>query len=219
MDWLTTIAVGSLGAFAVFWLFGAPSTPIEHPLKRQKGSKKRDASIAFAASFNPPHKGHLAIIAQLAREYKNVIAIVAVNPDKTYPVSPQRRQAILKHLVKELALPNVRVEMTTDYAWRYCVDNGIAWLARGIRTFAKDGPAEKFLELQNLLAPVLLGPLAVPVRTQYLVCGDHAELAAISSTVVRKRIERGEDIGDLMPDQGAGGGGKAIALLRGFYGG
>ena len=197
--WLWSIAAASVGAFTVFWLFGAPSKSIEHPLKKGDGREKNEASIAFAASFNPPHKGHVAILAQLARDYASVVAIVAVNPNKNYAVSAETRKAILKQLVKELHLPNVRVEITTDYAWRFCTKHGIPWLARGIRTFAKDGFAEKILECQNLMAPIMLGPFALPVRTQYLLCGEHKELAQISSTQVRRRLVDAKPIDDLMP--------------------
>ena len=58
--------------------------------------------VIFAGSFNPPHKGHLAMVEYLAQCHKEVILVVGVNPKKTYKVSPQVRAEMLERMVKPL---------------------------------------------------------------------------------------------------------------------
>ena len=70
-----------------------------------------------------------------------------------------------------------------------------AGLYRGIRSWAQDGAAERVLELQNRLGPVLLG-LRWPLRTTFLVSG--AALRGVSSTAVRARAKAGEPLADLV---------------------
>ena len=58
--------------------------------------------VILAGSFNPPHKGHLAMVEYLAQCHKEVILVVGVNPKKSYKVSPQARAELLERMVKPL---------------------------------------------------------------------------------------------------------------------
>jgi len=143
-------------AFVAFWLFAAPIYDMIDPSKSEGEdcAPAKAGTICLAASFNPPHAGHFAILQQLSTMYTEVVAIVAYNPSKTYPVSAKQRAEIMKAFVKDIGADNIRVEIVTGYIWRWCAKNNVRWVARGIRSFAKDGVDEKILEIQNLIAPV-----------------------------------------------------------------
>ena len=60
------------------------------------------------------------------------------NPNKHYAVTPQTRKDILEQLIHDTGYKNIKVEIVSGYAWRWCAANQVQWLARGIRTFAKE---------------------------------------------------------------------------------
>lgn len=150
----------------------------------------------FAGSFNPPHLGHLQMLQHLATRYTNVIAAIGANPKKTYPVSPYVRQELLKQMLASLGIENVKVVVVSGYIWRYAKDNGVTMLYRGIRSWKQDGFDEKFLEFQNILGPVLFGKKPIP--TGYIQANP--QYAHLSSTLLRKKLDAGDNITDLVPD-------------------
>ena len=99
--------------------------------------------------------------------------------------------------------------MTSDYIWRLARTVSAKTLYRGIRTWRKDGPAERWLELLNLVGPLLLVPLGLPLRTAYLQADPRYE--HVSSSLVRERcgpkgralsaaLGEGAWVGDLVPE-------------------
>lgn len=197
LGWPTGTLLATL-LVTVVWLLASPTIVLQYP-PPPPPQQKRAGRVAMAASFNPPHLAHLAMLQQLAAEFEGAVAIIAFNPNKTYPVSPETRKAILETMISEMGLKNVEVQIVEGYAWRWCANNNVRTLARGIRTLAKDGAPEKILEAQNVIGPLLLGPLKPPVATIYLLSGDSPGLVGISSTVLRKRLAKGESIADLLP--------------------
>ena len=60
-------------------------------------------TVILAGSFNPPHRGHLAMVEYLAQRYSEVVLVVGVNPQKTYAVSPQQRKELLEKMTASLS--------------------------------------------------------------------------------------------------------------------
>jgi len=152
--------------------------------------------VIFAGSFNPPHSGHAEVISFLAATHKQVHLVIAVNPTKSYPVSGEDRRAILEHLVQQAGFPNVRVHVSGGYVWRLAAQLGAKRLVRGVRSWEEDGKPERFLEVQNLLWPVLKACLP-PIKTSYVESPPH--FSTFSSTLLRQRLVKGESIDDLVP--------------------
>ena len=73
---------------------------------------------------------------------------------------------------------------------------GAKVLHRGIRSWAQDGVAERWLELQNVVGPMALA-LAPPLRTHYWQADPR--YAHVSSSLVRQRCSAAEAIDDLVP--------------------
>ncbi len=72
-------------------------------------STKSNQTVVFAASYNPPHHGHIRMLEYLSKKYNRVIAVVGFNPKKKYLVSPEERANLLREMLKSRT-SNVSVE-------------------------------------------------------------------------------------------------------------
>lgn len=158
-------------------------TIILYPWNNNREESNR--TVVFAASYNPPHHGHLRMLEYLSRKYAKVIAVVGFNPNKKYLVSPEERAQLLREMLAESdsAVPNIEVAVVDGYIWRYAKKVGATIFFRGIRSWDKDGNDERFLQILNTWGPVLYGPLFVPIPTIYIE-GD-PKYNHVSSTLIR----------------------------------
>jgi len=90
-------------------------TIISHPWKfpdsEQGRRKDKHKVVVLAGSFNPPHLGHLAMLEYLAERYGEVIAVVGMNPDKKYVVTPTERAQFIQDMISEKGIKGkIRVE-------------------------------------------------------------------------------------------------------------
>ena len=77
--------------------------------KSSQESTKFTQTVVFAASYNPPHHGHIRMLEYLSTKYERVIAVVGFNPNKKYLVSPEERANLLREMLKSRS-ENVEVE-------------------------------------------------------------------------------------------------------------
>jgi len=162
--------------------------------KQQRQEQDKQKIVVIAGSYNPPHQGHLVMIEYLASRYKKVLVAVGMNPNKRYAVSPATRAGILERMVQTLGATgssNVKVEVVSDLIWRYSMSQNAQIMFRGIRSWEKDGPEERFLHKQNLFWPLVLGPFKWPLPT-YFIEGK-PEYCFISSTLIRNLCTEGNN--------------------------
>jgi cytidyltransferase-like protein len=89
---------------------------------KEETNKKNNQTVVFAASYNPPHRGHLRMLEYLSKKYDRVIAVVGFNPDKKYPVSPEERAGLLREMLKS------RTEnVTVEGEWWQCLCLACVW--------------------------------------------------------------------------------------------
>ena len=143
--------------------------------------REKKMTVVIAGSYNPPHRGHLAMIAHLAERYGKVLVVVGMNPNKKYAVTPHARADMLTTMLQ--SLPNVQVHVVAGYIWRFAKPLQGQIFFRGIRTWEKDGAEERHLQVLNTWGPLLLGPLWWPIPTRFLE--GKPEFNHISSTLIR----------------------------------
>eukprot|EP00428_Durinskia_dybowskii_P034036 CAMPEP_0170275874 /NCGR_PEP_ID=MMETSP0116_2-20130129/37921_1 /TAXON_ID=400756 /ORGANISM="Durinskia baltica, Strain CSIRO CS-38" /LENGTH=514 /DNA_ID=CAMNT_0010527145 /DNA_START=108 /DNA_END=1648 /DNA_ORIENTATION=+ len=185
------VAVGVV-AFGLRLAFGARF--VRHPYPEPP---RDDGNVVvLAGSYNPPHFGHLEMLRYLSKAHAKVVAVIGVNPRKTYHVSAYQRQEILATMIEHLGIRNVDVVVWAGFIFQYARSVGATAMYRGIRTWTQDGFGEKLLEFENLFIQPVFGNWPIP--TAYLQ-GD-PKLSAVSSTLIRRRIAAGETISDLVPE-------------------
>ncbi|GAX11373.1 hypothetical protein FisN_22Lh043 [Fistulifera solaris] len=208
-DWLGTFVFWSVILVVCYivlaLLIHIPSllrpTIIHYPWPLLK--EKEDVKVALAGSYNPPHRGHLAMLLYLSKRYTHVLAILGVNPVKQYQVSPETRAALLRKMLQEAGVTNVQVQVVQGYIWRSAKRQGVRLFFRGIRSWSQDGREERHLQFLNIWGPLLYGPLVWPIPTRYLE--GKPEYNHVSSTLVRDILGRNDDsqkpaLQQLVPD-------------------
>lgn len=133
------------------------------------------------------------MIQHLSKNYKQVIVVIGMNPNKVYKVSPQKRLEILEQILEE---KNVKVAIVQGYIWRYAMLHNASTFIRGIRTWEKDGKEERSLHILNSWGPLVFGPLKWPLKTVFME-GDTRYLH-LSSTIVRNACEQKENSSDCL---------------------
>lgn len=141
----------------------------------------------YAGSFDPVTSGHLSIIRQAARLFGHVVVVVAVNPAKSYLLSAEERVALVRETVA--LLPNVTVAQTQGLIVDFARDIGASVLLRGVRG-ATDAQFETELAQNNRALAPELATLFLPAE---------AHLAEVSSSGLKARISRGEDVSAFCP--------------------
>lgn len=124
---LSTVSGIAAGLVVLFWTVTlAPHiyrimqpSIVAYPWDQESGNKSTDGTstesetarsvVVFAASYNPPHHGHLRMLEYLSKNYDKVIAVVGFNPKKKYLVSPDERANLLREMLKSRT-KNVTVE-------------------------------------------------------------------------------------------------------------
>ncbi len=141
----------------------------------------------YAGSFDPVTAGHLSVVRQAARLFGHVVVVVAVHPNKQYLLSADERVALLREAV---ALhPNVTVARTEGLVVEFARAIGASVLLRGVRG-ATDAQFETELAQTNRALAPELSTLFLPAE---------AHLAQVSSSGLKERIARGEDVSAFCP--------------------
>jgi pantetheine-phosphate adenylyltransferase len=141
----------------------------------------------YAGSFDPVTAGHLSVIRQAARLFGHVVVVVAINPEKRTLLTVAERVELLREVV---ALhPNVTVASTEGLIVDYARAIGASVLLRGVRG-ATDAQFETTLAQANRA-------LAPDLATLFLPAESH--LAEVSSSRLKEKLSRGEDVSDFCP--------------------
>jgi pantetheine-phosphate adenylyltransferase len=141
----------------------------------------------YAGSFDPVTAGHLSVIRQAARLFGHVVVVVAINPEKHTLLSVSERVELLREVVAPH--PNVTVASTEGLIVDYARAIGASVLLRGVRG-ATDAQFETTLAQANRA-------LAPDLSTLFLPAESH--LAEVSSSRLKEKLARGEDVSDFCP--------------------
>lgn len=135
-------------------------------------------------SFDPMTIGHINIIERASLLFDKVFVAVMINDTKSYMFTHEQRAEIAKLSVEYLS--NVEVIFDEGMLWELALRLDACAIVKGIRDY-KDYQYEFEMAQYNYKK----NPNA---QTVFLPCDEGAR--EISSTAVRERLSKGEDISD-----------------------
>ena len=142
-------------------------------------------SVILPGSYDPVTLGHLDIIRRAAEEHDEVYVVIFVNPEKTYTFSLDDRMRMLMLATDEL--DNVLVSYSNGMVVDYMREHDIDKIIKGYRNDADLEYEKKQADFNRICGGY---------ETELVKCREGFEF--VSSTEVRERIKRGEDILDLV---------------------
>ena len=98
-------------------------------------------------SFDPITNGHIDIIKRASAMFDDVTVGVFVNSSKRYNFSEEKRIALINEAIKDI--DNAHAELCSGLVARYCIDNGIRVIVKGVRN-SKDFDYELEMALEVL---------------------------------------------------------------------
>ena len=137
-------------------------------------------------TFDPFTVGHLELVKFASAIFDEVVVCICVNPEKKHLFDEETRLQMIEKAIVDY--PNARAAafhgMTADYA----VSIGAEYIIRGIRN-EKDARYE--LDMADFNRNYR------GIRTLFVPAS--AEIASVSSTLVREKLANGENVDDLVP--------------------
>lgn len=137
-------------------------------------------------SFDPMTTGHINIIERASKLFDKVFVAVMINNAKNYMFSSEQRTEIARLSLSHIE--NVEVIFDDGMLWELALRLDACAIVKGIRDY-KDYQYEFEMAEYNYKR----NPKA---QTVFLPCEEGAR--EISSTVVRERLLKGEDISDII---------------------
>ena len=157
-------------------------------------SLERKKTVAVVpGSFDPMTLGHRNVIVRCASLFDRVVVGILINPDKQGMFTMEERKMIASLSLSDL--PNVTVETDSGYLTDFAERMGASIIVKGVRT-AADFEYEQKMAYFNRARNSR-------IETMYLPADEN--MTEISSTAVRERLSRGEDLTEMLhPDAIAG---------------
>lgn len=144
----------------------------------------------YAGSFDPITRGHLSVITRAQVLFSKVTVLVAKHPHKTPLFSLEERCELIRGALREAGLSpektrsRIAVASTEGYVVHFAQSAGAGFLLRGIRSSTDAQDELRLAELNRGLAPT--------IETWFLPTDPN--LADVSSSALKTRLRRGEDI-------------------------
>lgn len=152
------------------------------------GEKIKGIAIV-PGSFDPITNGHIDIVRRAAQMYDRVYLAVMINSEKQYMFTLEQRRQIAAAAVADIA--GVEVISSEGYLWKLAETLGACAIVKGVRN-----EVDREYELKMAEYNTAHNPTA---RTVLLDTAP--ELENISSTLVREKLSRSEDISELLPEE------------------
>jgi pantetheine-phosphate adenylyltransferase len=142
----------------------------------------------YTGTFDPPHLGHIDIIARGSRLYDRLIVGVGNNPDKRTLFTNEERVELVRAVTREF--PNVTVSEMTGLSVQFVRAAGARIMLRGLRTLS-DMEYEFTMSLMNL-------NLDPGIETVFLMAKE--EFSHVSSSLLRQIAALGGDLSKFLPE-------------------
>ena len=149
-------------------------------------SNMKERIAVVPGSFDPLTLGHRNVIERCAALFDRVIVGILINPDKKGMFTMEERKAIAQLTLADL--PNVTVETDSGYLTDFAERMGASIIVKGVRTSVDFEYEQKMAYFNRARNP--------KVETMYLPADQ--TMTEISSTAVRDKLFRGEDLTGLL---------------------
>lgn len=143
----------------------------------------------YPGSFDPLSNGHLDIIKRASKQFDEVHVLVSVNVSKKYTFTEDERVQMIKNVCKDLK--NVKVTSSSDLVVKYCEENEISTIIRGLRNYMDYENEFSLYQFNRDLNPNVETLLMFPsTRTQF-----------ISSSAIKELLAFNRDITPYVPNE------------------
>lgn len=142
----------------------------------------------YAGSFDPFTNGHLEIIKKASYLFDKIIVGIGKNPDKKRHYPEEKMREAISYSLKRIGI-NAEVIIYSGYTFTEAKKYHASAFIRGLRD-QTDYQYEEEIATYN--------EEHSGIDTIYLRAG---KVGNISSTLVRKKLEKGEEIEDLVPEE------------------
>lgn len=157
-------------------------------MRRKLSEKEKHMrKCLVSGSFDPITLGHIDIIKRAGGIFDSIYAVMLINPEKEYLFTREQRIKMLELSVQGIAIADFYDGYTVDY----CSNNGINYIVRGIRTTDSYAYEHKINEINKSLNP--------DIETIYIPSSP--EYRHISSSLIREKLIKGEDVSPYVPAQ------------------
>lgn len=150
--------------------------------------EKQKKTVILPGSYDPVTLGHLEVIRRAAEEYERVYVVIFINPDKKYQFSLGDRMRMLMIACEEF--DNVLVSESAGLVIDYMREHDIDLIIKGYRN-------DTDLEYERIQAEWNYAHSGY----ETLLWQTDDAFRTISSTLVRQRLAKGEDMSDLVPKE------------------
>jgi pantetheine-phosphate adenylyltransferase len=144
-------------------------------------------AVILPGSYDPVTLGHLDVIRRACKLYGKVYAVVFINPEKEYMFTLEQREDMLRLATADL--PGVTVDSCTGLVVEYMQAHGIDKIVKGYRN-SDDLEYERHQADYNLKHGGF--------ETELVLADER--LSGVSSTLAREKIEKGENLSDILPE-------------------
>ena len=152
----------------------------------------------MTGSFDPITVGHMEIIKKASLFFDEFYVVALINSEKEYTFTLEEKKTIMELATQDI--PNVKVDAYDGLTVDYMHEHGIDKIIRGIRSTSDE-------EYEKRLAAIMK---SYDSSFETIFIRSHGEMKHISSTLVKDKLARGEDVSKLSPE-------KALDTMLSFY--
>lgn len=150
-------------------------------------SDKKGRIAIVPGSFDPITNGHVNIVIRAAKSYDKVYLAVMINSEKSYTFTLDERKRIADAAVG--GIDGVTVISSEGYLWKLAKDLGADAIVKGVRNEIDRAYELKMAEYNYAHYP----------QAKTVLLETDPKYEALSSTLVRSKLESGEDISKYLP--------------------
>lgn len=143
----------------------------------------------YPGSFDPLSNGHLDIIKRASKLFDELHVLISINVFKKSLFTPEERIEMIKLVTKDI--PNIKVTSYDGLVVKYCKENGIDIIIRGLRNYSDYENEFSLFQYNRDIDKSIETVLLMPTTKNQVV----------SSSAVKELVTFGCDISKYVPKE------------------